>query len=65
MLYYFNTTFSDKIFAALPKVERGVPVRLSGDPKGQNFLYCHGNSVYIRNIDVRCLNNFTNKYFLA
>jgi WD repeat-containing protein 1 (actin-interacting protein 1) len=25
---------------------------LGGDPKGKNFLYAHGNSVIIRNIDV-------------
>lgn len=37
-------------FAALPQTTRGKTVKISGDPKGKNFLYCHGQSVYIRNI---------------
>jgi len=37
--------------AALPRTERGQPIVLGSDPKGENFLYCHGNSVIIRNLD--------------
>ncbi|KAK7110487.1 actin-interacting protein 1-like [Littorina saxatilis] len=39
-----------RTFAALPSAERGKPVRISGDPKGENFLYCNGQSVFIRNM---------------
>jgi len=39
------------VFAPLPNAQRGVPLILTGDPKGQNFLYCVGNSVIIRNIE--------------
>lgn len=38
------------VFAALPRTERGVPLVLGSDPKGKNFLYTHGHSVYIRDI---------------
>jgi len=38
-------------FAALPRTERGQPIVLGEDPKGENFLYCNGNSVIIRNLD--------------
>jgi len=39
------------LFATLPKTTRGQPIVLGGDPKGKNFLYAHGNSVVIRNIE--------------
>ncbi|XP_034952291.1 actin-interacting protein 1 [Chelonus insularis] len=39
------------IFAALPRTQRGAPLVLGGDPKGNNFLYTNGNSVIIRNIN--------------
>lgn len=51
-----NTTLChlpESVFAPLPNAQRGVPLILTGDPKGQNFLYCVGNSVIIRNIEVR------------
>lgn len=38
-------------FASLPRTQRGTPIVLGGDPKGKNFLYTNGNSVYIRNIE--------------
>jgi WD40 repeat protein len=38
-------------FACLPRTERGQPIVLGSDPKGETFLYCHGNSVVIRNLD--------------
>jgi len=38
-------------FASLPRTERGQPIVMGADPKGENFLYCHGNSVIIRNLD--------------
>uniref|UniRef100_V5GM49 Actin-interacting protein 1 n=1 Tax=Anoplophora glabripennis TaxID=217634 RepID=V5GM49_ANOGL len=39
------------IYATLPKTQRGQPLVLGGDPKGNNFLYTNGNSVIIRNIE--------------
>lgn len=44
--------FLENIYASLPKTTRGQPIVLGGDPKGKNFLYCNGNSVIIRNIEV-------------
>ena len=49
LLYLY---FSESIFATLPRTERGVPIVLGKDPKGKNFLYCNGNSVIIRDIEV-------------
>ncbi|CAG0885086.1 unnamed protein product [Cyprideis torosa] len=40
-----------QIFATLPKTQRGMPMVLGADPKGENFVYCNGNSVIIRNIE--------------
>eukprot|EP01114_Cavostelium_apophysatum_P020409 TRINITY_DN682_c0_g1_i1.p1 TRINITY_DN682_c0_g1~~TRINITY_DN682_c0_g1_i1.p1 ORF type:complete len:604 (+),score=185.68 TRINITY_DN682_c0_g1_i1:158-1969(+) len=37
-------------YAAAPTTTRGKPVHLGGDPKGKNWLYTCGNSVFIRNI---------------
>ena len=37
-------------FACLPRTERGQPIVMDKDPKGETFLYCHGNSVIIRNL---------------
>jgi WD repeat-containing protein 1 (actin-interacting protein 1) len=39
------------IFASLPRTIRGSFTILGSDPKGKNFLYVNGNSVYIRSID--------------
>lgn len=45
-------SFSAKgVFASLPRVTRGAPTVLKGDPKGNNFLYTNGNSVFIRDIE--------------
>jgi len=38
------------IYASTPATTRGQPIHLGGDPKGENFLYTNGNSVFIRNI---------------
>jgi len=38
-------------FASLPRTERGQPIVLGSDPKGENLVYCHGNSVVIRNLE--------------
>merc|ERR1711892_452104 len=49
-----NIIMSGKLEAtlgALPRTKRTTPVHLGGDPKGKNFLYCNGNSVFIRNMD--------------
>lgn len=34
----------------MPRTERGRPIVLGDDPKGKNFLYCHANSVIIRDL---------------
>jgi WD repeat-containing protein 1 (actin-interacting protein 1) len=39
------------IFASLPRTQRGTSIVLGSDPKGKNFLYVNGNSVFIRNIE--------------
>ena len=44
----------EELFASLPRVTRGAPTVLKGDPKGKNFLYTNGNSVFIRDIEVGC-----------
>jgi len=47
-----SSGFSNRFtFACLPRTERGQPIVMGADPKGENFLYCHGNSVIIRNLD--------------
>ncbi|KAH7732053.1 Actin-interacting protein 1 [Aphelenchoides avenae] len=38
-------------FASLPRTTRGLPLVLSASPDGNKFLYCNGNSVYIRDAD--------------
>ncbi|XP_031563060.1 WD repeat-containing protein 1-like [Actinia tenebrosa] len=39
------------VFASLPRVKRGIPTVLKGDPKGKNILYTNGKSVFIRDIE--------------
>ncbi|XP_055927392.1 actin-interacting protein 1-like isoform X2 [Argiope bruennichi] len=39
------------IFVTLPRTQRGMPLVLGGDPKGKTFLYPHGNSIIIRDIE--------------
>ncbi|KAG9306599.1 hypothetical protein G9A89_004796 [Geosiphon pyriformis] len=38
------------IFACAPATVRGQSVQLDVDPKGENFLYTNGKSVFIRNL---------------
>lgn len=38
------------IYAAAPGTTRGKPVHVGGDPKGKNWLYACGSTVYIRNL---------------
>ena len=38
------------IYASIPTMARGKPVLIGGDPKGNNIVYCCGNSVVIRNV---------------
>jgi len=40
-----------RVFAGLPKTERGKPIVIKGDPKGKSYTYVNGNSVFIRNIE--------------
>ncbi|BFY98615.1 hypothetical protein BsWGS_01655 [Bradybaena similaris] len=45
------TTFAlRKTLASLPRTTRGQAIVVNGDPKGENFLYCNGSSIFIRNI---------------
>ncbi|CAL1530211.1 unnamed protein product, partial [Lymnaea stagnalis] len=45
------TTFSLRnTLASLPRTTRGQAIVINGDPKGENFLYCNGSNVFIRNI---------------
>jgi len=39
------------MFAGLPRTVRGRPITLHADPKGKTFLYCNGNSIYIRDLE--------------
>jgi hypothetical protein len=50
---FFSTIILASIFASLPRTTRGQPIVLGADPKGKTFLYTNGNSVFIRNIEVR------------
>jgi len=46
-----SSVFSNRLtLATLPRTERGKPLVLSADPKGENFLYTNNNSVIIRNL---------------
>ncbi|GIY87232.1 actin-interacting protein 1 [Caerostris darwini] len=45
------TYYPRSTFVTLPRTQRGVPLVLGGDPKGKTFLYPHGNSIIIRDID--------------
>jgi hypothetical protein len=36
----------------LPAAQRGKPTLIGGDPQGENILYCLGNDVIIRSIQV-------------
>lgn len=38
-------------FACVPVTERGRALVLGADPKGKNYLYCNGNSVFIRDVE--------------
>lgn len=51
-VFHIFHLFLENIYATLPRTQRGQPIVLGGDPKGKNFLYCNGNSVIIRNIEV-------------
>ena len=49
--YLIITTYLVNIYGSLPRTTRGTFTVLGGDPKGKNFLYVNGNSVFIRNIE--------------
>ncbi|KAI1731924.1 actin-interacting protein 1 [Ditylenchus destructor] len=38
-------------FASLPRTTRGMPIVISASPDSKKFLYCNGNSVYIRDVE--------------
>lgn len=38
--------------APLPQTNRGEGIKLGKDPKGKNFVYTNGKSVFIRDIEV-------------
>lgn len=41
----------ENIYGSLPRTTRGLFTVLGADPKGKNFLYTNGNSVFIRDIE--------------
>lgn len=41
----------ENVYGSLPRTTRGNFTILGGDPKGKNFLYTNGNSVFIRSIE--------------
>ena len=45
--------YPESIFSTLPYTERGQPMVINGDPNGKNMLYCNGNTVIIRDIEVK------------
>ena len=46
------TSFIEYTFAPLPQTNRGQSIKLGTDPKGKNFVYTNGKSVFIRDIEV-------------
>ncbi len=46
---------AESILAPLPAAQRGKPTLIGGDPQGENILYCLGNDVIIRSIQVYVL----------
>ncbi|KAI9278307.1 WD40-repeat-containing domain protein [Phascolomyces articulosus] len=47
-----SLTYSKKYtLAPLPQTNRGEGIKLGADPKGKNFLYTNGKSVFIRDIE--------------
>ncbi len=44
---------AENVYLPLPDVERGRGFVLNGDPKGRHFLYAHGKSIVVRDINVR------------
>ena len=50
--WYDFPAHAEGVYATLPFTERGMPIVINGDPKGNNFLYCNGNAVVIRDINV-------------
>lgn len=44
---------AEKTFATLPRTTRGMPVALTASPDGQTIVYTNGNSIIMRNVQVR------------
>lgn len=40
-----------RVYASLPPAQRGTSLVINGDPKGKNFLYTCGRTVFIRDIE--------------
>jgi WD40 repeat protein len=51
--FFKKYAIAECTFASLPRTTRGLPVMLSASPDGTKFLYCSGNSVFIRDANVR------------
>lgn len=49
---YIYIYFLESIFACTPATSRGQAAQLGVDPKGENFLYTNGRTVFIRNLAV-------------
>jgi len=48
----YSFSIVESIFACTPATSRGQAVQLGIDPKGENFLYTNGKTVFIRNLAV-------------
>jgi hypothetical protein len=42
--------FAENIYASLPRTTRGLFTVVGADPLGRRFLYCNGNTVFLRDI---------------
>ncbi|RIA95643.1 WD40-repeat-containing domain protein, partial [Glomus cerebriforme] len=51
--------FLESIFACTPATSRGQAVQLGVDPKGENFLYTNGKTVFIRSLAATIAKEYT------
>lgn len=52
--YSLAWMYIEYTLAPLPQTNRGEGIKLGKDPKGKNFVYTNGKSVFIRDIEVGC-----------
>lgn len=44
--------FAESTFATLPKTQRATSMVMGASPDGKRFVYCNGNSVVMRDVEV-------------